>query len=370
MDVTALEAAAVEATGLEDFGAPSYREGLEVYVDSLTREARLNEVGALALEANLVANLRNRLRVVDWRATHPEVADEAVVTPLFVIGLPRTGTTLLSALLAEDPRRRALRRWESGDPVPPPEAATFTTDPRIEATRIAGEMLDTLNPGFKAIHHEPAEGPTECVTLLGQHFTSLLWETVANVPSYGEWLLAANQHDAYAHHHDVLQLLQSRAPGRWSLKSPHHGLALDTLLGRYPDARIVVTHRDPVPVVGSLCSLARSLSGTFTDADHTAYIASHWLDVAEQIVNRTADARVRHPEAEFLDVDYQDLLTQPLAVVARIYAFDGMELTPEVEARFQAYLDDNEQGKFGRHTYSLEDFGLHADEIRERLALA
>jgi len=370
VDVTALEAAAMEATGLADFGNPSYREGLEVYVDSLNREARLNDVGVVALEGNLVSNLRNRLRIVDWRATHPEVAEEVVRTPLFVIGLPRTGTTLLSALLAEDPRRRALRRWESGDPVPPPEAATFTTDPRIEATRVAAGMLDALNPGFKAIHHEPAEGPTECVTLLGQHFTSLLWETIANVPTYGRWLLAADQHDAYAYHHDALQLLQSRAPGRWSLKSPHHGLALDALLAQYPDAHIVVTHRDPVPVMGSLCSLNRSLSGTFTDADHTAYIASHWLDVAEQIVNRTADARVRHPDAAFLDVDYAELLAQPLAVIAQIYRFDGMELTPEVEARMHAYLTDNEQGKFGRHTYSLEEFGLDPGEVRARLARA
>jgi hypothetical protein len=368
VDVTALEAAAVEATGLADFGDPSYREGLTALVDSLTAEARLNELGGLAVEAQLVGALRNRLRVTDWRATHPEVAAEPVTAPLFVIGLPRTGTTLLSALLAEDPRRRALRRWESGDLVPPPEAATFSTDPRIEETRAAGGMLDALNPGFKAIHYEPAEGPTECVTLLAQHFTSLLWETVANVPSYGEWLLATDERAAYGYHHDALQLLQSRAPGRWSLKIPHHGLALDALLAQYPDARLVVTHRDPVPVIGSLCSLVRSLSGTFSDADHTAYIAAHWVQVAETIVARTADARARHPEAAFVDVDYDRLTGAPLEVIRTIYAFDDMELTPEVEARMQAYLVDNEQGKHGRHTYDLAEFGLAADEIRERFA--
>src|SRR3954447_19439613 len=178
VDARGLEDAAVAETGLADFGDPSYREGLSVLVDSLTGEAQLNELGALALEGQVLGALRNRLRVVGWRATHPEVAAETVTAPLFVIGLPRTGTTLLSALLAEDPRRRALRRWESGDLVPPPDAATFTTDPRIEETRAAGGMLDALNPGFKAIHYEPAEGPTECVTLLAQHFTSLLWETV------------------------------------------------------------------------------------------------------------------------------------------------------------------------------------------------
>ena len=125
-----------------------------------------------------------------------------------------------------------------------------------------------------------------------------------------------------------------------------------------------------MPVVGSLCSLTRSLSGTFSDADHTAYIASHWLDVAEQIVARTADTRARHPEAAFLDVEYGELLTEPLAVISRIYAFDGIELTPEVEDRMQEYLADNQQGKFGRHSYSLDEFGLREDEIRERLARA
>ena len=368
VDLSALEAAAAAETGLTDFGDPTYRDGLAVLVDSLAGEAQLNELGGLALESQLVGALRNRLRITDWRATHPEVAAEPVTTPLFVIGLPRTGTTLLSALLAEDPRRRALRRWESGDLVPPPEAATFTTDPRIEETRAAGGMLDALNPGFKAIHYEPAEGPTECVTLLAQHFASLLWETVANVPAYGKWLLAADERAAYGYHHDALQLLQSRAPGRWSLKSPHHGLALDALLAQYPDARIVVTHRDPVPVIGSLCSLVRSLSGTFSDADHRPYIAAHWVEVAETIVTRTADARTRHPEAAFVDVDYDRLVGAPLDVVRAIYAFDDMELTPDVEARMQAYLAENAQGKHGRHTYDLAEFGLHADEIRERFA--
>ena len=366
VDLSALEVAVVAETGLTDFGDPSYREGLSVLMDSLAGEAQLNEIGTLATQAQIERALRNRLLVTDWRAAHPEVATEAVTAPLFVIGLPRTGTTLLSALLAEDPRRRALRRWESGDLVPPPEAATFATDPRIEEARAAGGMLDALNPEFKAIHYEPAEGPTECVTLLAQHFTSLLWETVANVPTYGHWLLANDEHAAYGYHHDALQLLQSRAPGRWSLKSPHHGLALDALLARYPDARIVVTHRDPVPVIGSLCSLVRSLSGTFSDVDHRAYIAAHWVEVAETIVARTADARARHPEAAFVDVDYERLVAAPLVVIRAIYTFDEMELTPGVEARMQAYLADNTQGKHGRHAYDLAEFGLHSDEIRER----
>ena len=368
MQVDAIETAAAETTGLDDFGDPTYRDGLSVLVDSLDAEARLSELGVVALEAQMTTFLKNRLRVIDWRRHHPEVATEPITAPLVVVGLPRTGTTLLSGLLACDPARRALRRWEATASVPPPEAATFDSDPRVEEARVAGGMLDTLNPGFKAIHHEPPEGPTECVTLLGQHFTSLLWETVANVPSYGEWLLGVDQRAAYAYHHDALQLLQSRAPGRWSLKSPHHGLALDALWSTYPDARVVVTHRDPVPVIASLCSLVRSLSGTFSDADHTAYIAAHWVDIADVIVTRMAAARARRPAAAALDVSYADLVRDPVGVLRTIYAWEGSDFAPAIETRVRAHLDDNAQGKHGRHVYSLEEFGLRAGEIRERFA--
>lgn len=368
MEVEELEAAAVAETGLDDFGDPTYRDGLGILVASLDAEARLSAIGVAALTTQLHTALANRLRVLDWRRHHPEVAREVVAAPLVVVGMPRTGTTLLSNLLACDPGRRALRRFEANDCIPPPDAATFAEDPRIEATRAASTMLDALNPGFKAIHHEPAEGPTECVTLLAQHFTSLLWETVANVPAYGEWLLAADQAPAYRYHHHVLQVLQSRAPGRWSLKTPHHGLALEALFAEYPDARVVVTHRDPVPVIASLCSLVRSLSGTFSDADHTAYIAAHWPHVAETIVTRIDATRDRRGDDQFLDVRYPDLLRDPIAVVRNIYAWEGTDLAPAAEAAMRAYLADNAQGKFGRHAYSLDEFGLRPDAVRERFA--
>jgi hypothetical protein len=368
LDLHRLEAAAVAAAGADDFGAPSYRDGLEVLVGSLNEEAQLSELGIAALDAQLTGILTNRLRVLAWRRDHPEVAIERVDEPLVVIGLPRTGTTLLSALLGCDPHRRPLVRWETADPIPPPETATFHTDPRIEATWAGMQLLDAINPGFKAIHYDPADGPTECVTLLAQHFVSTLFETLANVPTYGEWLLAVDETDAYAHHHDVLQVLQSRAPGRWSLKSPHHGLAVRELRARYPDAHVVVTHRDPVTVIASVCSLIQSLSSTFSDADHTKYIAAHWPDVAEVIVTRIADFRDANGDDGFLDVQYPDLMADPIGVVHAIYAWEGSEYTREAEEAMRAYMADNQQGKFGRHAYSLEPFGLDAGELTERFA--
>jgi Sulfotransferase family len=366
LDIDALEASAATTTGRSDFGTPSYRDGLEMLVRSLNEEAQLSEIGYAALEAQIVGMLANRLRVVAWRRDHPEVADQRVTAPLVVIGLPRTGTTLLSALLGCDTGRRPLMRWESSDCIPPPETATFTTDPRIEATRAGMQMLDALNPDFKAIHYDPADGPTECVTLLAQHFVSTLWETLANVPAYGEWLLAVDETDAYSYHHDVLQVLQSRAPGRWSLKSPHHGLAVKELRAQYPDARVVVTHRDPVTVVASVCSLIQSLSGTFSDADHTAYIASHWPNVADEIVTRIAEFRDGNGDDGFFDVQYPDLMADPIAVVRDIYEWEGTEFTPAAEKAMREYMADHAQDKFGRHTYSLERFGLDATELRER----
>ena len=368
LDVDRLEAAAVAAAGHDDFGPGSYRDGLGVLVGSLTEEAQLSELGVAALDAQITGMLTNRLKVIAWRRDHPEVADERIEAPLVVIGLPRTGTTLLSALLGCDPHRRPLVRWESADCIPPPEAATFHTDPRIEATRAGMTMLDAITPGFKAIHYDPADGPTECVTLLAQHFVSTLWETLANVPTYGEWLLAVDETDAYAYHHDVLQVLQSRAPGRWSLKSPHHGLAIRELRAQYPGVRAVVTHRDPVTVIASVCSLIQSLSSTFSDADHTKYIAAHWPDVAEVIVTRIGEFRDAHGDDGFLDVQYPDLMADPIGVVRAIYSWEGTEYTLEAEAAMRAYMADNEQGKFGRHEYSLEPFGLDAGELAERFA--
>ena len=366
--VDRLEVAAAAAAGHDDFGDPSYRDGLDVLVDSLNDEAQLSELGVAALDAQITSMLTNRLKVIAWRRDHPEVARERIEAPLVVVGLPRTGTTLLSALLGCDPQRRPLMRWESADCIPPPETATFHTDPRIEATWASMTMLDAINPGFKAIHYDPADGPTECVTLLAQHFVSTLWETLANMPSYGEWLLAVDETDAYAYHHDVLQVLQSRAPGRWSLKSPHHGLAVRELRARYPDARVAVTHRDPVTVVASVCSLIESLSSTFSDADHTKYIAAHWPEVAEVIVTRIADFRDVRGDDGFFDVQYPDLVADPIAVVRGIYEWEGTEYTPAAEAAMRAYTVNNEQGRFGRHEYSLEPFGLDAGELAERFA--
>ena len=358
-----------QATDLEDFGPDDFREGLEIYCQSFTSEAQLNDIGAMAVPATVVGSLANRLKVVDWAASHPEVADEAIEAPIFVIGMFRAGTTLLSNLFDRDPRNRALLRWESGDSVPPPTPSTFRSGPRVDAARMAGEMLESLNPKMAIVHHEEADGPTECITVMSQDFKSLALEAMANVPAYGEWLLQVDQRSAYEYHRLVLQILQSGGVrGRWTLKSPHHATALEPLTAVYPDARLIVLHRDPVLLCGSVCSLISTLSGTFSDADHRRYIADHWTAMLETSIARMETFRRAHPEHPILDIQYDDLMRDPVGTVAGMYDFVGDALTDEVRAELGAYLDVNRQGKFGSHRYDLADFGLDPGQIRERFA--
>lgn len=368
MDADALVAHACDSAGLDDFGSDSYGEGLDRLVDALDREADLTELGVLALEAQITTNLVNRLRVTDWCSTNPDGRRQPVERPIIVLGLPRTGTTLLSELLHRDPANRSLMRWEAQDSVPPPRAADFATDPRIEAARASAAAMDQLNPAFKAIHYEAPDGPTECVAVLAQDFKSLLWTVVAHVPSYGEWLLECDQISAYAYHHDVLALLQSEAPGRWALKTPHHSLALDALVGQYPDARLVMTHRDPVTVVASLCSLARALAGTFTDADHGEASNRLWTDIAEAIVQRVMRWRDTHGDERFVDVPYDALVADPVGTVRATYARFGEELSPAAEVAMQRYVGDHPRGEHGRHGYDVEGLGLDRDALTERFA--
>jgi Sulfotransferase family len=361
--------AARQATGLEDFGGTEFAEGLAVYCDAARSEAQLNDLGRVAVETNVVGSLANRLKVVDWVARHPTVAEEPVAGPLVVIGMFRAGTTFLSNLLDCDPANRSLLRWEATDSVPPPGLADFRSGPRVEAAQMASDMLDQINPAIPAVHHESADGPTECLTLLGQDFKSLLWEAMTNVPSYSEWLMAADQESAYRYHRLALQVLQSGGVrGRWALKSPHHAIALDALTTVYPDARLVLLHREPVALVGSVCSLIRTLSGTFSDADHTAYIADHWTGMLQTSVERINTFRDAHPDHPILDVPYRDLVGDPVKTVEDIYAFAGSDLSGTAADAMRAYLADNPPSRHGRHHYDLADFGLDPAAVTDRFA--
>lgn len=364
-----LLAEARKETSLDDFGNDDFREGLAVYCASVFSEAKLNDIGVMAVRSNIVASLANRLRVVDWAARHPDVADERIDAPVVVIGMFRAGTTFLSYLLDQDRGNRPLLRWEAGDSVPPPAPANFRAGPRVDAARANNDMLEALNPKMAAIHHEEADGPTECVAVMSQEFKSLSWEALANVPAYGQWLHAVDQRSAYEYHRLVLQVLQhGGVRGRWTLKSPHHAIALDALTAVYPDARLVLLHRDPVVLCASVCSLIGTLTGTFSDADHQRYIAEHWTAMLETSVSRVDAFRATHPEHAVLDVHYADLVQSPIDTVAAIYDTVGDRLSDEARAAMESYVASNRKGKLGLHTYNLSELGLDEDEISERFA--
>jgi sulfotransferase family protein len=368
-DSAGLVAQACELTGLDDFGDDGFREGLAAYWESATSEAELNDVGAMAIPGTVVGALVNRLKVVDWSKTHPEVTAAAVDAPVFVIGMFRAGTTLLSNLLDQDPLNRALLRWEAGDSVPPPSPSDHRAGPRVEAAREQGAMMEQLNPQVNVVHHEEPDGPTECISVMSQDFKSLSWEAITNVPGYGRWLLAADQRSAYVYHRLVLQVLQSGGVGgQWTLKSPHHAIALDALISVYPDARLVLLHRDPSVLCASVCSLITTLSRTFSDADHTAYIAGHWTSLLEESVRRIDAFRAAHPGHPVIDVQYADLVQRPVETVAGLYSSLGLELSSTAEAAVAGYVAAHPKGQFGIHGYDLSRFGLDAGELSERFS--
>ena len=370
MTITAdalLEEVAAEV-GLDDFGHPSYRDGLDVFLDAVQSEAMISAIGAAAVDSQTRQALRNRLRVTDWVKQHPDVAAAPVRAPLFILGQPRTGTTAMSHLLSADPANRSLLMWEAAESVPPPRAETYWDDPRFVAARNAPNMLHALNPEFKAIHYDPPEAAVECAVPLSQHFASISLTTQYNMPSYDDWILSTDLTHAYAWHKQVLQVLQSEAPGRWQLKSPVHCYGMDALSATYPDARFIWTHRDPVEVIASVTSLVRSLTSTFTDADHTSYIGEHWPWLVGQLIERLMAYRDRAGEDAFCDLAYRDIVRDPVDAARQVYERFGMELTAEAEAGMREWHENRPQHQFGKHTYSLDDFGLRADDIRERFS--
>lgn len=369
LEPDALVAEARAATGLVDFGSDSYRDGLVAYCASVNEEANLNEIGGMGVQGTIVGSLSNRLRVVEYANAHPEVAEERVDAPLVVIGMFRAGTTFLSYLLEQDPRNRALLRWEAGDSVPPPTPANFRSGPRVEAARMANDMLEQLNPNMRAIHHEEPDGPTECISVMSQDFKSLSWEAITNVPSYSRWLLGTDHTSAYEYHRRVLQVLQhDGVRGRWTLKSPHHAIALDALTSVYPDARLVLLHRDPVMLCASVCSLIANLTSCFSDADPRPYVAEHWVAMLEESITRIDAFRAAHPEHPIVDVDYVEFVANPVATVSNIYDKVGDAIDPRTYAAMAAYANAHPKNTLGVHTYDLADYGLDVDAIRERFA--
>jgi hypothetical protein len=370
LDPDSVASAACRRAGLEDFGEPGWREGLEVLCLSLELEGNLTTFGRMAMRGLITNALETRLRLIDYAKRHPEVREERIATPWIVVGLPRTGTTLLSLLLALDPEVRPLLHWETTSLVPPPDLATHAEDPRIAAAAKQVEQLEGLNPAVRSMHPMGATLATECVGFLFFDLRSLLIETQAHIPSYGRWLEKTDMRGAYAMHKLALQVLQSRVPTiAWSLKTPQHLWHLDTMLEFYPDARIVWTHRDPAKVVTSVASLNTSLQRMNVRSNDPVAIGRDWNDKLHLAVTRGIEFDDRqNGRAWCHHLQYADLMADPIATVHALYAHFGVRVSPLHERRMEVWMRDRHQEVHGRHVYDPADFGLTNEAIAERYA--
>ncbi len=366
-----LLAAARRATGLADFGDEEFRAGLRALLASLEAQARLTAFGRYFARRQILELLSHRLQLVDWRKRHPEVASQQIARPLFVLGLPRTGTTLLYGLLAEDPVARAPLSWETDDPCPPAEAATYASDPRIARTEARFRQIQRLAPGVQAVHPIGALLPQECIVLTASAFRSIRFEMTFDVPSYQEWLLEADMRPAYAWHRRFLQHLQSRyARERWVLKSPGHVGPIAALLDTYPDAMIVQTHRDPRRLIPSVASLELHLRQISSDDVDPQRLGAQQLGFWSRLLAQGMAARDARPERakQFLDLQYAEIVSDPLGCVRRVYAHFGLRLTDAAEARMRAHLAAHPRDAHGAHRYTLAGFGLEAERVDAEFA--
>jgi hypothetical protein len=367
MTVEEVVAAAQAKSGLTQIGDSAILEGLQRLLDAYANEARFTERGAQQAHDDLVTFLSIRMRIVAWLDEYPELLDAPIEKPLFVFGLPRTGTTLIINLLAADPARRSFLRWEAYEPTPPATPGELHAGPRYEAMQAKTQLSLQYMPQIAAIHYEDADSPTECQFLMTPSFCSQVYESQADIPSYRDWFLnQADYRPAFRHHKRTLQVLQHHAKGRWTLKNPWHPLYLDALTETYPDAQLVMTHRDPAEVVGSICSLIKEVRAIFSDEVDLRGIGETFMDTFQVMIDRSDAFRSKHGAGAILDVQYAATLSDPLGEIRRIYQHFAEPLTPEAETAMQAYLANNRKGKHGKHSYDLAEFGLSKGAVRER----
>jgi hypothetical protein len=352
--------------GCRDLGGDSFREPLDRYLEAAREEADLDLFGRLAVRGMLVDSLCNRIELARWAREHPEIRDERIEAPWVVVGLPRTGTSLLSILLALDPEARALMHWEAARLIPPPTLATAGEDPRIAQNARQLAQLLKLNPAIGAMHPFGATIAQECVALFMLDVRTLGVETQAFVPSYGRWLQGCDMRPAYAQHRLALQALQSTQPTeRWVLKTPNHLWCLETLLGTYPDARVIWTHRDPGKVITSLASLVNALQRMFTHRRDPLPVAEEWLSKSRFAIESGMAYDDRHPGDWCHHVRFEELMRDPIGTVHAIYARHGQVPSALHVRRMEVWMRERGRHSEGRHVYDPSDFGWTYEGLAE-----
>ena len=367
LDAEKLMREASKKTGLSDFGDEGFLPGLTILVQSLNDEAQLSTIGRMAAKSLVVDRLCHRLQIIDYRKQRPEVAQQQIEGPLFVLGLPRTGTTILYELLAQDPNHRWPITYEVEQPVPPVREESFLTDPRIPIVDKKMNEVEKLAPGFQAIHAMGATLPQECIAMTSSHFMCVLWGAQFFIPSYDEWLREQDGSGAYRWHRMFLQHLQvDYSKPRWVLKTPGHLPFIQTIVDEYPKAAFVQTHRDPMRVVASMSSLACSLRSALSDevdpAQTAANETTHYARMLKTGMEQRDRIEAKEGPGRFFDVQFEDILNRPLEVIEELYGHFGFEWNADIRNRMETYLQSRPREKHGKHSYTLEEFGLSREE--------
>ncbi|WP_194818253.1 sulfotransferase [Nocardia sp. XZ_19_385] len=363
-----LHASATKVVGLDDFGDDGYREGLQVLLESYAKDAELtpfgNKINRAFLRGALIARL---LSESAWQR-FPEHAEVAIDRPIFVTGLPRSGTTAAHRLLNADPGHQGLEMWLTEFPQPRPPRETWAENPVYQRLEAAYEQHHVEHPEFMGVHHISADQVEECWQLLRQSALSASYECLSYLPTYSEWLREQSWTDAYRRHRRNLQLIGlNDANRRWVLKNPSHLFALDAIMEVYPDALVIQMHRDPRTIIASVCSLNEQASAGWSEKFRGPVVGAAQLDLWARGADRFLADRKRHNAAQFVDIYYEDFVADPIGMVASIYRHFGLELTDEACASMAALHSESTSGAARPvHKYTLDDFGLTADQVDAR----
>jgi len=359
LDADEMVATARASTGLDDFGEDDWREPFEILVRAINEEAELHLFGRLWTRQELLHFLEVRLRIEETYRQHPEIEDEIIDRPVFVTGLPRSGTSILFELLAQDPQFLAPANWEFVLPCPPPEAATYRTDPRVPRAHNLITQMGRVAPSYQAMHEMGAWIPNECGVAFRLSFRSQHLAAAFQVPSYVNWLFAADQRPVYTYYRRLLKLLQWRNPrDHWLLKSPEHQSFLPTLLEVFPDARVIVTHRDPVKAQGSVTNLLGTIYWMRSDKPFDARAFEELLTPEgtaarlDQMIDWIESGAI--PAGQLSHSSYAALIESPIQALEALYARIGFPFTDRARAAVEAYLSHKPKGKFGAHSYSVD----------------
>lgn len=359
LDADSLLGHAQKRTGLHDMGDELWREPFGVYLKALKKEAQLTLMGRLMARSDIVLWLSARLQVVELLKTHPEIRDEKVVAPMVIVGLPRSGTSILFELLWQDEDVGVPLMWEAMQPCPPPETASYSTDPRIEQVDKLVTQWSRVAPEFASMHEMRGDIPAECGLLMAGTFISDHNASLHQTPSYSQWCAQADFLPVYEYHKQMLQILQWKNPRkRWLLKAPEHQVHLDTLLQVYPDARIVQTHRDPIKCMASTTSLMGTLYSMRSDQPFNAQMFENII-MGEATAGRLEHVMAQResgvvPPQNIADSRYQDLMDNPMGCIESIYSHFGMTLSERSRHAMEAYLAAKPKGKFGAHGYAVQ----------------